>query len=207
MPVRDLSHLLADGMPTYPGDPAVAVSPHATHASAGYRVGRLAFGTHTGTHVDAPAHTEPDGATLDAFDVSRFRFDARVVTLDADANEAIGPGALPADPGTGVDLLLFETGWHRHWGTDRYADHPFLAPATAEWCADRGLDVAIDAFSVDPTPAETVPAHHALLGSGRLVVENLTNLDGLPERVTLHAYPLPVADGDGGPVRAVASWE
>lgn len=202
---RDLSHPIENGMPTYPGDPAVEIVGHATHATDGYRVSRLALGTHAGTHVDAPAHTESDGATLDAFDVGRFRFDARVVDLSPGANDPIECGDLPADPD--ADLLVLDTGWHRHWGTERYADHPYLAPAAAARCADRGLDVAIDAFSVDPTPAREVPAHHALLGAGRLVIENLTNLGGLPERVTLHAYPLPVAGGDGGPVRAVAVWE
>jgi kynurenine formamidase len=71
--------------------------------------------------------------------------------------------------------------------------------------------VATDTLNPDPTPTERatpdepsgVPAHRALLGAGRLVVENLTGLERLPERVTLHAYPLAV-DADGAPVRAVA---
>jgi kynurenine formamidase len=48
-----------------------------------------------------------------------------------------------------------------------------------------------------------VPAHHALLGEGLPIVENLRNLGALPNRFTLHAYPLRL-DADGAPVRAVA---
>lgn len=205
MPVRDLSHPLEDATPVYPGDPPVRVTPHATHGADGHCVSRLELGTHAGTHVDAPSHTEPGGRSLDAFPVERFRFDARLVDCrHREARTAITSGDLPD---ANADLLVLHTGWAAHWGTERYADHPYLAPAAAEWCADRGLDVGLDAFSVDPTPAGPMPAHHVLLGAGRLIVENLTDLEGLPERFRLHAHPLPVADADGAPVRAVAVWE
>lgn len=204
MPVRDLSHPLSDATPVYPGDPPVRVAPHATHDADGYRVSTLELGTHAGTHVDAPSHTEPDGHSLDEFPVERFRFDARLVDC---RHRGAGEAVTRADlPDTDADILVLETGWAAHWGTDRYTHHPYLAPEAAAWCADRGLDVGVDTFSVDPTPAGPVPAHHALLGAGRLVIENLTNLDSLPERVRLDALPLAIVDADGAPVRAVAVW-
>ncbi|MDS0299251.1 cyclase family protein [Halogeometricum sp. S1BR25-6] len=200
-------------MPTYPGDPAVDVTPHATHGADGYRVSRLELGTHAGTHVDAPSHTEADGRTLDSFDVDRFRFDARVVDCrDVGANGEIPPDAVPAsdddeeergDGGGTEAMLVFRTGWADEWGTDRMTDHPYLAPETAERCAEAGYHVGTDALSPDPTGAESVPAHRALLGSERLIVENLRNLDAVPERFELLALPLRV-DADGAPVRAVA---
>jgi kynurenine formamidase len=102
-----------------------------------------------------------------------------------------------------VDLLVCRTGWDAHWGTDRYHDHPHLAPAAAAWCADRGLSVGLDAASPDPFGDADLPAHGALLGNDCLLVENLRNLGGLPRRFRLLAFPLPVAV-DGSPVRAVA---
>ena len=210
MPLRDLSQPIETGMPVYPGDPEVEVAPHAAFGSDGHRVSRLGLGSHAGTHVDAPSHTEPAGRTLDEFEIEDFRFDARRVDLrDLDAREAVSPGSIPE---TDADLLVLHTGWDEHWGTERYLDHPYLSPPTAERCAALYDAVAVDALNVDPTPSpsgdepEGVPAHHALLGSGTLVVENLTNLTGLPERFTLHAYPLAL-DGDGAPVRAVAEFE
>lgn len=197
----DLTRRIETGMPTYPGDPAVSVTPHAEHDTDGYRVSRLELGTHAGTHVDAPAHTEPDGRTLDAFDVDRFRFDARLVDCrDVGANAAVGPERVPDGD---ADLLVFRTGWEREWGTDRMTDHPHLAPETARRCAEAGSHVATDALSPDPTGSESVPAHRALLGAGLLIVENLANLDRVPARFELLALPLRV-DADGAPVRAVA---
>jgi len=71
--------------------------------------------------------------------------------------------------------------------------------------------VGIDAPSPDPAPTERagpdgpegLPAHRALLGVDRLIVENLTNLAGL-DRPTVRGFPLAIAGGDAAPVRAVA---
>ncbi|SFR60312.1 cyclase family protein [Halogeometricum limi] len=203
----DLTRSVESGMPTYPGDPAVSVAPHATQESDGYRVSRLELGTHTGTHVDAPAHTESEGDSLGAFDADEFRFDARVVDCrGVGANEAIGPDAVP-EPNDAADtdeMLVFRTGWAEKWGSDEMFAHPSLAPETAERCAERDFHVGIDALSPDPTDGDGgVPAHHALLGAGLLIVENLTNLDAVPDRFELLVLPLKV-DADGAPVRAVA---
>ena len=210
---RDLSQPLDSATWTYPGDPPVSVEAHATVEVDGYRVSALSMGTHAGTHLDAPSHTESGGATLDELPVETFAFEAMLADVDVGARESIGVGHLPPMPGD-TDCLVLDTGWADDWATDRYLDHPYLAGDAAEWCADRELSVAIDAPSVDPSPSENVdenepdghPAHHALLGAGCLIVENLTNLDGLPDRFELRTYPLPISGGDGSPVRAVAVW-
>jgi kynurenine formamidase len=209
MTTHDLSHPLQTGMQTYPGDPNVALAPHADFDADGYRVTALSLGSHTGTHVDAPSHTEPDGKTLGDFPLDTFRFDAQVVDVRRGARAPIDVGDLPT--ATDADLLVFHTGWDDHWGTDRYRDHPYLTAAAAEWCVEHDYHVATDALNVDPTPSPNASegepsgfgAHHALLGAGRLVYENLTGLEHLPSRVELHAYPLAL-DADGAPVRAVA---
>ena len=204
----DLTHPVETGMPTYPGDPSVAVTPHATHTMDGYRVSAVSVGSHAGTHVDAPAHTDPDGRTLDSYPVSAFVFDAvRVDCRDLSARDPIPAARVPD---VDADCLVCWTGWDRHWGTDRYHDHPYLAPAAARACAKRGYAVATDTLSPDPTPtehardddSEGLPAHHALLGSDCLVVENLTGLDAVADRFELLALPLALR-GDGAPVRAV----
>lgn len=212
MTLRDLSHGIESGMPVYPGDPACEVTPVATFDRDGYRTSELRFGSHTGTHVDVPAHTEKDGATVDTVPLSAFRFDAHCVDLRGlDAREPITVTDL-GNPSEG-DLLVLQTGWDEHWGTERYRDHPYVTATAATWCAEHNFSVAIDAGSVDPTPSPNMaedepmgfPAHHALLGQRRLIVENLTGLAGLPRRFRLDAFPLPVQGGDGAPVRAIAT--
>ncbi|MXR42658.1 cyclase family protein [Halobaculum sp. WSA2] len=213
----DLTRRIEPGMPVYPGDPGVSAESSATMQSDGYRVTHLSFTTHVGTHIDAPAHMEPEGSTLDEYDVGDFRFDARLVDLTGergdgglDAREPIEPGTLP-DGTPDADMLVLRTGWGDHWGDDRYFDHPYLTPGAARHVADLDCAVGLDTINPDPTPTERAgddepagtPAHHELLGAGAFIVENLDLTADLPERFTLRAYPLRV-DGDGAPVRAVA---
>ncbi|MGM0592498.1 MAG: cyclase family protein [Halobacteriota archaeon] len=213
MTTHDLTHPLTDGMPTYPDDPSVSVTSDATIESDGYRVTRLTLGSHTGTHVDAPSHTESDGKTLGDFSLDTFRFDARRIDLrELGPRDPIPVDALP-EP-TSDDLLVLHTGWDDYWGTPRALDHPYLTREAARWCVDHGYHVATDGLSVDPTPSDTsrddepegVPAHRELLGADRLIVENLTGLAALPVRFVLHAYPLAL-DADGAPVRALGITE
>lgn len=202
----DLTQPITEQMSTYPGDPPVRVTPTATVERDGYAVRRLELGSHTGTHVDAPAHVFADGRTLAEYEPARFVFDARLVDCtELGAREAIGPARVPDGS---ADCVVFRTGWDAHWGTDRYADHPYLSPAAARRCGERGLAVATDTLSPDPTGAgaadepDGVPAHRAVLGADRPIVENLTNLESLPERFELRVVPLALG-GDGAPTRAV----
>lgn len=212
----DLSQPIADGMAVYPGDPPVGVDRVATIEADGYRQTALRIDSHTGTHIDAPAHMIDDGRPLSAFPVETFRFAARRVDCTGlDPRTEIEVGALADSLAAGecsdLDLLVVQTGWDDHWGTDRYFAHPYLTPRAADWVVDHGLHLAVDTPNVDPTPTDTAagsagyPAHHRLLGDGKLIVENLRGLSRLPESFELQAYPLSIHEGgDGAPLRAVA---
>lgn len=207
---RDLTQPLETGIQTFPGDPDVSLDPAATIDDDGYRVTAVHCGTHSGTHIDAPSHTEPAGDTLDAYPVDRFVYDARLVDCTpCGPRDPIGADALPDDDEG--DMLVVRTGWDEHWGTDRYLDHPYLTPDAAERCRDAGWSIGVDALNPDPTPTDAAtpdepdgfPVHHATLGDDLFIVENLTNLAGL-DRFELLAVPLAIADADGSPIRAVA---
>ncbi|MEY7850022.1 cyclase family protein [Natrarchaeobius sp. A-rgal3] len=216
---RDLSHRIETGMQTYPGDPDVTVSQAATVSADGAAVLEVHCGSHTGTHVDAPSHTEPDGDDLEDRDVGEFVLETRFVDLaPCSPRERIGLDAIPVDLGDAgdpVDLLVVRTGYDEHWGSDDALDHPYLSPAVARTLREAGCGVGTDTLNPDPTPTENAgedepegfPVHRELLGAGLPIVENLANLEGLPERFRLYAFPLPLADADGAPVRAVAELE
>ena len=235
---HDLSQSIEAGMTTFPGDPAVAVSPAATVAADGFSVHELCCGTHTGTHIDAPSHTEPDGSDIDDIDVGEYVFDARLVDVGpCTPREAIGRDRFPERIDEGVDLVVIRTGWDAMWNTDDYLNHPYLTADAARWLRDAECGIGIDALNPDPTPIGNTdtsgseidsdvssdeidsdvstgeidnepngfPVHHILLGANLPIIENLADLDGLPERFTLYAFPLPVTDSDGAPIRAVAA--
>jgi len=215
MSVFDLSQSLATDMPVYPGTEPVRVGSDATRDSDGYRTTRLDLDSHAGTHVDAPAHLT-GGPSLEELPVDRFRFDAAAADLrPLDARDRIDRDALrdalSVDPDE-VDLVAVLTGWDRHWGDERYFEHPYLTAEAAEWLAGRSCDLGVDTINPDPTPTERAsegepdgfPVHERLFDGDRLIVENLRGLDRLPERFDLHAYPLRFDGADASPVRAVA---
>ena len=82
---------------------------------------------------------------------------------------------LPSQP---AHVLLISTGHSRFWGTARYyGQAPYLTVAAAERIieAEFGL-VGLDFGSPDETGSPTEPCHHALLGAGVLIIENLNGL-------------------------------
>ncbi|HJJ30333.1 MAG TPA: cyclase family protein [Methanocorpusculum sp.] len=77
MKIYDVSIGLRPGMYVYPGDPEF----QRTSMKAGNAyISSLAFGTHTGTHIDAPAHYFPNGTTIDKLDLNDLICSVEVVT-------------------------------------------------------------------------------------------------------------------------------
>lgn len=70
--VIDLTHTIKPDMPLFPGSEPPVIEPVSTIAVESFLEHRLPISSHTGTHMDAPAHILPDGATLDAYDVGYF---------------------------------------------------------------------------------------------------------------------------------------
>ncbi|WP_461210973.1 cyclase family protein [Desulfocurvus sp. DL9XJH121] len=205
--VIDLSHPLAPGMPVYPGDPAPRFEQAATVAGNGYALKLLTLGTHTGTHLDAPAHMLPGGPCLSDLPASRFVGPARVLDLRGvrEVGEDFVRPLLPTL--SGAAFVILRTGWEAHWGRDEYfRGYPVLTPGAATLLAGLGLSgLGLDAPGVDRVEDEDAPVHKALFAAGLVIVENLANLDALPDgEFTFCAPPLPIADGDGSPVRAFA---
>ena len=62
----DISLPLVNGGLVYPGNPDIRIAPQQEIAKGGSsNVSSLSFGSHTGTHVDAPKHMIDDGMTID----------------------------------------------------------------------------------------------------------------------------------------------
>jgi kynurenine formamidase len=112
-----------------------------------------------------------------------------------------------------VDFILFFTSWQNRWNTNSYFDDcPIPTREVAMWLTGFNLKgVGVDAFSLDKINSalavnkENLPNHHILLGKEILLIENLTNLDKLPDRTfSFQCFPLKVENADGSPVRAIA---
>lgn len=72
MSVLDLTHTISSEMPVYPGTEKPVLTTACTIETAGYRETLLHMYSHTGTHMDAPAHMIARGRTLDSYGVEKF---------------------------------------------------------------------------------------------------------------------------------------
>lgn len=211
--IIDLSHTLGPtGMTIWPGHPAFSSFKLQTKRS----VTVLSFGSHTGTHIDAPSHFIADGLAIDEVDLQRLFGRAVVVDVRGKgARERItweDVKGCEDKLGEGVIVLLC-TGWSRYWGTDTYREHPFLDPDAARRLVERGVRViGVDTLGPDEMKldgeeeAEGVSAHEVILGAGGLIAENLRGVEEVigMERPIVSLLPIKIGGCDGAPIRAIA---
>jgi kynurenine formamidase len=164
------------------------------------------FVTSLGTYLDSPFHFDPGGDSIEVLSLEQLVLPGIVIDCPGVlAREAIKPELLE-----GIDIsnkaVLFNTGWSRYWGQLAYYDFPFLAGETAQALKDGGAKLAgVDFLVIDDTSDPKRPVHNILLKNDILIVENLTNLDSLPESgFTFHAAPIKMRSAAAFPVRAYA---
>ncbi|MFN8049833.1 MAG: cyclase family protein [Acidimicrobiales bacterium] len=184
----DLSHVVSDGLRTYPGLPSPEISDHLARAHAEevygpgntFQIGMITMCANTGTYLDVPFHRYADGYDLCGLDLSRVSH-VPAVLVDARGETAIGP-----DRFAGLDLagtaVLVRTDHSDRWGTEAYfEDHPHLTGAAAEALVAAGVAcVGIDSLNIDQTAVQGRPVHSTLLAAGIPIIEHLTALGELP---------------------------
>jgi arylformamidase len=209
MQIIDLTQTLSPQMPVYPGTEPPVFEVGCSLEADGFVEKKLSFFSHTGTHLDAPAHLLPGGRTLDQFPVGQFVGPACCLDLSKQLGRSIEVADLEPyrEALAQADFCLLHTGWSRLWGSPAYFDgYPVLSTAAARWlCRFPLKGVGFDAISADPVSSADLPIHRILLGQGLVLIENLCNLDQLlAQRAIFSCLPLKLVEADGSPVRAVA---
>jgi len=201
--VYDVTVPLVPGLPVYPGDPPFEIEPLQRLGSAPFSLSRMSLATHTGTHVDAPAHFLPGGATIDSLPLEILLGKARVVEIPA--RERIDRADLePRDLRDDLRILLKTRMSGQMLKPGFQEDHLYLSGDAAAYLAQAGLKlVGFDYLSVDRYGAPDYPAHHALLEAGVIIVEGLDLSEVEPGEYDMACLPLRVADGDGAPARVI----
>ena len=116
-------------------------------------------------------------------------------------------------------IVLVRTGFGAFWpdkrrylGDDTPGDvthlhFPGIGPEAAAWLvAERSISgIGLDTASLDHGPSTDFRAHRILNEAGIFGLENVANLDLLPEAgAVLIALPMKIGEGSGGPTRIVA---
>lgn len=223
--VIDMTHAINNHSPAWPGDthPFEAVI-NASPEKQGYLTRKFTMLEHYGTHMDAPAHFPPGKATIDEIPVRQMfgpavvidirdkvasDVDYRLSVADIEAWEA-AHGAIPAGA-----IVMLRTGWSSRWLDEtRYRDmdssgvmhFPGYSVAAAKLLIARHVSgLGIDTLSIDYGPSKEFEVHRTTLPAGLFHLENLANLDKLPETgAFIIAAPIKLEGGSGGPCRVFA---
>ncbi len=204
MKIHDVTVPLTRALPTYPGDPPFEIEAlRSLEQGHPYRLSRLSLGTHTGTHVDAPAHLLPEGAGVDELPLEILVGKARVVDLRV--RERIERADLEAcDLRADLRLLLrTRMSGQMHRPTFQ-EDHVHLTEDAAAYLVQAGLKlVGIDYLSIDAHGSHDLPAHRVLLSAGVVVVEGLDLSEVEEGEYEMICLPLRIPGGDGAPARVL----
>ena len=216
MEVYDLTHLIMNKMPVYPGTKGPKISIEFEVLKDGFEENRLELYSHNGTHMDAPAHLIPGGKRLEDYDPSKFIGPGIVIDLSNLKEERITLQDFLQVAGdkfrkSTYDYLLLYTGWDKKWGKKSYFhEWPYLSEDLAGYLSTQKLKgIGIDFPSVDPSEDpkddENLKAHKIILHEDIVIVENLKGLEDLLGRVfEFYGLPLHIKGAEGSPVRAIA---
>jgi len=197
MKMIDVTRSLTKDMLVYPGD----IPPSFIQEDRGpYLISELHMSSHTGTHIDAPAHYLKNGDTIDRIPLDRIIGSCRVIDVSGAKGSSITAADLEGKL-RGVKRLLLKT-----WFSGRYAfteDYPSLSCDAAYYITDNGIEcVGIDSPSIESFNGDG-SVHRRLLGNGCIIIE-LLDLSEVPEGdYTMVALPLRLTGLDGSPARVI----
>lgn len=215
MKVIDLTHVINETMPVYPGTERPKFNQANSYEKDGFKETLLQMFSHTGTHMDPPAHLRKNGRTLDKFPAEHFIGKALVIDcLGKKDGEEITLGDIQkyGEKVTKADYLLFNLGWDKYWGSDRYfGDYPCLNEEALEFIINGDFKgIGFDVIGLDPIADEQLTRHNELFAGNDMIVniENLKNLEQCGDDLFMFScYPLKLENADGSPIRAIAWFE
>ncbi|MDQ3662477.1 MAG: cyclase family protein [Actinomycetota bacterium] len=212
----ELSHLLHNGMPVYPGFPEPEFGALLDHQSSRSRyegraeffLGQVTMPGNLGTYIDSPFHRHRDRCDLSQIPLEALAgLPGLVIDAKIEGREVV----IDATPSELRDkAVLVRTGWDGRWGTDDYwTPGPFLGGRSVDALVEAPAAlVGVDFWNVDDTDDPARPAHTRLLDAGVLIVEHMCNLGELPlAGFRFFAPVLPIVGGASFPVRAFAELE
>ncbi|WP_026887015.1 cyclase family protein [Clostridium beijerinckii] len=214
MKVIDLTHTISEKMSVYPGTDEPKLEVASTYEKDGFKETLLTMFSHTGTHMDSPAHLFSQRTTLDSFSAEQFVGKGIVVdcsNLKEDQKITMKYIEAVKEKADIAQYILFYTGWDKYWGTDAYfGNYPYITEEVAEYLIkSKKKGVGIDVIGIDPIKDENLTIHKKLFAETDIVViENLTSLDKVGDEIfTFCALPIKFKNSDGAPTRAIAILE
>ena len=195
MKIIDVTKVLTEDIPLYPGDPYVLFEEITDQTGDGIvTTSKIQMGSHSGTHIDAPAHIDPDLHPANEFPLDWVQGYATVIESQS-LDESISKLIVYSED---IKFLIIKS-------SEKESIFPSITDQLAFNLKSSGIHIiGTDRLSIDDGSSGLVN-HQTLLNKGVWIIENLdlSKVSRGPYRYTI--APLKISVRDGAPVRVFLS--
>jgi len=208
--IIDLTYKLENDMITYdaPWHPSFSIKQLAKINKEGRETRKIVFGTHTGTHIDAPRHFIENGDTVEKIPLNKLFGPVQIIDFsNLQEKEAVTVEIIKTIPIS--KKIIFKFGWGKKWGNMEFYDkYPYFTKDAAKYLVSQGVElIGYDTPSPDASyifsNEEDSPVHKIFLKNKIVLVEYIANMDSISDynNWNIVVSPLKIKDGDGSPAR------
>ncbi len=200
MKIYDITRTLSPSIAIYPGNPPVEFEVFEGETSTHTKV---SFGTHTGTHIDAPRHVFKDGKGVDHIPLDILCGECRVLDLRA-VKESIKIQDLEPYHIQKGERILVRTKNSDNDFKKFTSEYIYLDGDASDWLAEKEIVLfGIDYLSIKKRGGNDHRPHTSLLEKDIIIFEGL-DLRSIEEGDYMFVgLPLKLQGLDGSPVRAI----
>lgn len=201
--IIDISWPIRPGMTEYKNQAKVKFFPTKIIGQNSAREHDLVLTTHTGTHVDAPAHFLENGANLDEMALTGLVGQCKVFDLTNVQDKITKSDLIELEINHGEIILLKTKNSLLDCCAKASIDFIYLDASAAEFLVSKGVKaVGVDYLGIERGQPNH-ETHITLLKAGVLIIEGLRLNDVLPEAYFLFCLPLKLSGLEAAPARAI----
>ncbi|HZW61997.1 MAG TPA: cyclase family protein [Candidatus Babeliales bacterium] len=204
MEIIDISWPITPQMTAYKDKKVVSFSYSNTFEKDNFCESTITLGSHSGTHIDAPAHFLPDGETIEKFPLGLLIGECHVLDL-TQVSEYISEGDLAYyDVIKENRIILFKTS-NSQTAVNQPFDSSFiyLTASAAQYLVEHSVKaVGIDYLGIERNQPNH-ETHKILMQNGIPIIEGLRLQHVQPGTYFLWCLPLLVEGLEAAPARAV----
>ncbi|HHT9150162.1 MAG TPA: cyclase family protein [Candidatus Wujingus californicus] len=204
MKLYDITLTISESTITWPRDPKVSIQKTRLISKGNScNVSELKFGSHCGTHIDAPYHFEENGIKIDQIPLDYLIGDVTVFNIKN--KEKIDLEDIKSLKLNYINRVIFKTINSTYWKLPEFkSDFVYLTKEAAQYLVDSSIKlVGIDYLSIEKYGNKGADTHHTLLKNGIVVIEGLDLGEIEAGNYELIALPLKIKDCDGSPARVI----
>lgn len=202
MKIIDISWPLTENMTQYK-DVELFTATHITTPTSGAMETHISICSHTGTHVDAPAHFIADGKTIDQISLEKLLGACRVIDL-TNVQEKISHTDIEPHDIKQDEIVLFKTTNSFINPLDRFNyAFVYITHDAALYLASKKIKaLGFDYLGIERNQPDH-PSHKALMVAGIPIIEGLRLMNVNAGSYFFCCMPLLLPGSDAAPARAI----